>query len=137
MPELSGIAHVELSVADIEISSRWYCALLNAKETFRVDDEAQNLEACAIVVPAGDGRLVLAFTRHKQGDYGHSTPKRLGLDHLSFAVADVDALQGWASRLDELGIEHSPVRDYGYANAITFDDPDGICLEFFVQKPRG
>ncbi len=51
-------------------------------------------------------------------------------------MADTDALQAWAGRLDELGIEHSPVRDYGYANAITFDDPDGIGLEFFVQKPR-
>jgi glyoxylase I family protein len=61
----------------------------------------------------------------------------LGLDHVSFAVADLAALQGWAARLDELGIPHSPLRDYGYAHAITFNDPDGIPLEFFWQKPRG
>lgn len=135
-PSVTGIAHVELSVTDLDVSSRWYCDLLGARETFRASDELENLEACAIVVPA-EPRIVLAFTRHNGGDHGRSTPKRTGLDHLSFAVANPAALEGWARRLDELDIEHSPIRDYGYANAITFSDPDGIALEFFWQKPRG
>lgn len=135
-PTVTGIAHVELSVSDLDASSRWYCELLGARETFRAADELEDLEACAIVVPA-EPRIVLAFTRHNRGDHGRSTPKRTGLDHLSFAVADYGALEAWGRRLAELGIEHSPIRDYGYARAITFSDPDGIPLEFFWQKPRG
>jgi glyoxylase I family protein len=45
-------------------------------------------------------------------------------------VAGEAELEAWRLRLDELGIEHSPVRDYGYGLAITFSDPDGIALEF-------
>jgi glyoxylase I family protein len=132
MTTITGFAHVELSVSDIDVASRWYCELLGAREVFRAADEAEDLEACAIVEP--QSRVVLAFTRHRHADHSQATAKRLGLDHVSFAVADLAALEGWAARLDELGIPHSPVRDYGYANAITFSDPDGIPLEFFWQK---
>jgi catechol 2,3-dioxygenase-like lactoylglutathione lyase family enzyme len=135
MNAITGFAHVELSVSDIDASSRWYCALLGAREVFRAPDEVEDLVACAIVEPKSG--VVLAFTQHHQGDPGRATAKRLGLDHVSFAVADLAGLEAWATRLDELNIEHSAVRDYGYAHAITFSDPDGIPLEFFWQKPRG
>jgi catechol 2,3-dioxygenase-like lactoylglutathione lyase family enzyme len=135
MAAITGFAHVELSVSDIDVSSRWYCELLGAREVFRAGDEAEDLVACAIVEPASG--IVLAFTKHNRGDHGRATAKRLGLDHVSFAVADLAALEEWAAKLDALRVEHSPVRDYGYANAITFSDPDGIPLEFFWQKRRG
>jgi glyoxylase I family protein len=135
MGRIAGIAHVELSVSDLDASSRWYCELLGAREVFRAEDRAAALEACAIVEPKTG--LVLAFTRHDGTDRAPFTPRRMGLDHLAFAVDGEEALREWGRRLDELGIEHSPVRDYRYVKAITFSDPDGIALEFFWQKPRG
>jgi glyoxylase I family protein len=134
MPEIAGIAHVELSVSDLDTSVAWYSRLLDAPETFRVADEAQRLVAAAIRDPRSG--LVLAFTQHLDFTDGAFTPRRAGLDHVSFAVAGEAELEAWSRHLDELGIPHSPVRDYGYAFAITFSDPDGIALEFFFSKRR-
>ena len=131
MPEITGIAHVELSVRNLDASSTWYCALFGAKEVFRVTQEKDQLEACAILIPGPS--TVIAFTHHDAVEPTDFTAKRTGLDHLSFAVADRATLDGWAIRLNELGIPNNGVGDYGYARAITFNDPDGIALEFFCR----
>jgi catechol 2,3-dioxygenase-like lactoylglutathione lyase family enzyme len=57
---------------------------------------------------------------------------RVGLDHVSFGVADRAELEKWARRLDELGIAHGHIRDAGYGSALSFRDPDGIALELFA-----
>lgn len=134
MPSIEGIAHAELTVTDLDVSSRWYSALLGAREVFRARDEEQGTEACALIEPVSG--IVLAFTCHDGGEAAPFSPRRPGLDHLAFAVAGLAGLEAWLARLDELGIAHSPIRDYGYANAITFSDPDGIAIELFFQKPR-
>lgn len=66
---------------------------------------------------------------------GSFTPRRVGLDHLAFGVADEAELEEWRGRLDELGIAHGDIDDYGYGLAITLRDPDGIALEF-ICPPR-
>ena len=38
----------------------------------------------------------------------------------------------WASRLDQLGIEHGGIKDASYGSGVSFRDPDGIALEFFA-----
>jgi catechol-2,3-dioxygenase len=134
MPETTGIAHVELSVRDLDASSEWYCRLLGASEVFREPNEAEGLIACAIYEPGS--RMVLAFTRHLNATKGEFDVRRVGLDHLAFAVADRDSLVDWAAHLTQLGVAHSGIQDLGYAESITFADPDGIPLEVFLQKPR-
>jgi glyoxylase I family protein len=46
-------------------------------------------------------------------------------------------LNGWAERLNRLGISHSGVKEPEYTrNAmLTFRDPDNIQLEFFWRAP--
>src|SRR5688572_916134 len=134
MPAITGIAHVELSVRDLDTSSEWYCQLLGAREVFREPNEAENLVACAVFEP--NSRLVLAFTQHLAPTEGSFDVRRVGLDHVSFAVADRAALEAWAARLDELNVPNSGIQDIGYAQSITFADPDGIPLEFFLQVRR-
>ena len=60
---------------------------------------------------------------------------RTGLDHISFGVASRDGLAAWAARLDELGIEHTGIRDeqepFPYSTVV-FRDPDNIQLEFIA-----
>lgn len=131
MPPITGIAHVELSVSNLDTSSQWYCRLLGAREVFREPNEAENLDACAIFEP--NSRLVLAFTRHRAPTDGAFDVRRVGLDHVSFAVADRGALEEWESCLEELGIANSGIQDIGYAQSITFSDPDGIPLEVFLS----
>jgi catechol-2,3-dioxygenase len=57
---------------------------------------------------------------------------RVGLDHVAFGCADREALAKWASRLDELGVEHGKIKDASYGSGLSFRDPDGIALEFFA-----
>ncbi len=57
---------------------------------------------------------------------------RVGLDHLSLAVADRPALDAAAARLDELGVAHGGVKDLGRAAILEFRDPDGIALELYA-----
>jgi catechol 2,3-dioxygenase-like lactoylglutathione lyase family enzyme len=56
-----------------------------------------------------------AFTQHDQVEGGAFTPRRVGPDHLSFAVPDRAALDAWQARLDELGIEHDAIDDQRFA----------------------
>lgn len=134
MPQITGIAHVELSVSDLDASAAWYRALLDAPEVFRAADDQEQIVACALREPVSG--MVIAFTQHRRQQGGAFTPRRVGLDHLSFGVASEADLEAWRLRLDELGIEHSPVRDYGFGLAITCSDPDGIALEFLFPKRR-
>ncbi len=57
---------------------------------------------------------MLAFTQHDVIESSEFTPRRVGLDHLSFAVPDRAALEAWRARLDELGIAAArPLPDSG------------------------
>jgi glyoxylase I family protein len=134
MPQITGVAHVELSVSNLDASSRWYSTLLGAPEVFRAANDEERIVACALREP-GSG-MVIAFTQHRDQEGGRFTPRRVGLDHLCFGVASEADLDAWRLRLDDLGIAHSPTRDYGYALAITFNDPDGIALEFLYPTRR-
>jgi len=129
MPQITGVAHVELSVRDLDASVCWYSELLGAREVFRAPNEERGFEAVAIHEPVSG--MVLAFTCHKRAGDGFSE-LRPGLDHLAFGVADREALEAWQTRLDELGIAHDGIDDQGVAAGLNFRDPDGIALEFFL-----
>jgi catechol 2,3-dioxygenase-like lactoylglutathione lyase family enzyme len=58
MPGINGIAHVELSVRDLDKSVRWYRELLGAQDVFRATNDASRVTACAIFEPRS--KLVLA-----------------------------------------------------------------------------
>ena len=133
-PQITGIAHVEMSVTDLDRSVEWYCRLLGANDVWRGANEKGGYKACAIVEPVT--RTVLAFTEHKTVKhvaFSHLTP---GLDHLSFRVADRAAIEAWAAWMDEIGVAHDPVDDNGLSLGLNLRDPDGIALEFYYLLPR-
>lgn len=134
MPAITGIAHVELSVRDLDRSVEWYCRLLGARDVFRAWSDQYGIDACAIYEP--NSKLVLAFTSHRECLDDRFSPRRVGLDHVSFGVADRAALEEWVVRLDELGIAHSPIQDDATPVSVTFQDPDGIALEFSYPTRR-
>ena len=135
MSSITGVAHVELSVSNLDASVAWYAQLLGARDVFRATNDHEGFAACALLEPASG--MILAFTEHQRLEGGPFTPRRVGLDHLSFAVASEEHLRAWLSRLASLGVANSGIEDYGYALAITFADPDGIALELLYSRPRG
>jgi catechol 2,3-dioxygenase-like lactoylglutathione lyase family enzyme len=65
--------------------------------------------------------------------------RKAQFDHLSFNVADEDALVELQSRLRAFGCEVTPVVDHGFVRSIYFTDPAGIALEasWWVRDATG
>jgi glyoxylase I family protein len=59
---------------------------------------------------------------------------RCGLDHLAFRVAGKAELDDAAAHLDELGVEHEPIKEIGPSYILEFRDPDNIALELTAPK---
>jgi catechol 2,3-dioxygenase-like lactoylglutathione lyase family enzyme len=139
VPDFTGIAHVELTVTDLEASERWYGEVLGLKRVFH---EAQPERGIIATAMRHDGTgTVIAFTQHQlqpaSTGFARFSAVQPGLDHLSFAVRDRAELQAWVSHLQGLGVEYTPLEEWSHGAAVTFRDPDGIALELYVrgQKP--
>jgi glyoxylase I family protein len=128
MPEFPSITHVALTVSDLNRSVPWYRALFGTEPVIDEDTDPDMHHTVFLV----GGTLV--------GLHQHTTPApedrfsefRVGLDHVSFGVADRGELERWALRLDGLGIDHGGIKDATYGSGVSFRDPDGIALEFFT-----
>jgi glyoxylase I family protein len=135
-PAITGVHHVSLTVSDLDASVAWY------QRVFRADRvpmtfphyEREDSGYCVLLI---DPRSGLAIGLHTNtGNNGEQFDEaRTGLDHVGFNVASRAELQGWTSWLDELGIEHSGIRDadepFAFATLV-FRDPDNIQLELFA-----
>lgn len=127
-------AHVRLTVTDIEASRRFYESVFGFEIAYELppdaDDETQQtlsfLFGGVIYRLPGDQLLGLRPVGPKGDRFDED---RVGLDHLSFGVEDLDAA---VAVLDELGIEHEPVKDLGAARIVELRDPDGIALELYA-----
>ena len=137
MAAITGIAHVELSVRDLDRSEQWYTQLLEMQRVFEGRDERYGIVSRALYEPRS--KIVLGLMQHDANAGETFAPQRTGLDHLSFYVPDRDALRAWEHRLDALGIAYSPMHEEPYGGAaVTATDPDGIALEFCTRDtPRG
>lgn len=123
------LTHVALTVRDLSISVPWYEKLLDSAPVLDEDTEPGFHHTVYLV---GNGTL-LGLHQHAQDAPAEPFDEhRVGLDHVSFGVADRTELEKWAARLDELGIEHGGVKDAHYGSGVSFRDPDGIALELFA-----
>ena len=121
----TGVHHIRLIVTDPIRSRDFYTSLLN----FTVAAE----------LPPGfvltNGNLLLGMTSPWDESQAIPndcfSPNRVGLDHLSFGVANRAELLKAAALFDEHGVEHGEVRDlppFGIT-ILSFNDPDGIQCE--------
>ena len=121
----SGVHHIRLIVADPIRSRDFYTRFLN----FTVAAE----------LPPGfvltNGNMLLGVTSPWDASQAppndRFSPNRVGLDHLSFGVANRAELNKAAALFEEHGVEHGDVRDlppFGIT-ILSFSDPDGIQLE--------
>ena len=124
------IAHVAVTVSDLERSIDWYRRLLGADPVLDEDETISNFHHTVFLL---DGGQLFGLHTHPGGPTGagfdeHAT----GLDHVGFACADRSELERWQSRLEELGVEHGGIVDAPYGSELSFRDPDNIALEFFA-----
>jgi catechol 2,3-dioxygenase-like lactoylglutathione lyase family enzyme len=127
--QFPSLAHVAVTVRDLSVSVPWYEALFDAKPVL---DEDTDPDFHHTVYLLGNGNLFGLHQHQTPAPDGDFSEYRIGLDHVSFGVADPAELERWAQRLDELGIAHGGIKDATYGSGVSFRDPDGIALEFFA-----
>jgi glyoxylase I family protein len=133
---ISGIHHFGLTVRDVEASAAWYERVLG----FRRDGgfESSDGERRKVFLRHDGLEVRLGLTQHRHGDQDWFDERRIGLDHLAFAVAARDDLDLWTRQLADAGVAHSaPASANSIAGAavVVFRDPDNIQLEFFFDPP--
>ena len=132
----NSIAHVRLTVTDIERSRQFYETVFGWPVLLEVPDNADEATrrqfdflSGGVIYDLGGALIVL---RPVATDCFHED--RAGLDHIAFRTADKDGLDGAAAYLDQLGIRHEPVKDIGPSYILEFRDPDNIALELTAPK---
>ncbi len=121
----TGVHHIRLIVTNPARSLAFYTSLLNF--------------TLAAELPPGyvmtNGAMLLGLTPAWVPDQAppndRFSPNRVGLDHLSFGVADRAELEKAAALFEEHGVEHGDIRDlppFGIT-ILSFSDPDGNQLE--------
>jgi glyoxylase I family protein len=124
---MPAVAHVAVTVSDLDASQEWYTRLLGVKPV--IDEDTGPFRH--VVYQLGDTLLGLhgfpALSSEEPFD-----ERRPGLDHIAFGCANRGELVEWAARLDELGIDHGEIVDAGYGSGLAFRDPDNIALELFA-----
>ncbi|MBA3529039.1 MAG: VOC family protein [Propionibacteriaceae bacterium] len=129
-------AHVRLTVTDIDRSRAFYETVFGLPVAFELPadaDEATREQLSflygGVLYQLGDSLLGL---RPVADDSFQED--RVGLDHVSFAVADRAALDSAVTLFDEQGVGHAGVKDIGVGYILEFRDPDNIALELFAPK---
>jgi glyoxylase I family protein len=134
---VTGFSHVRITVTDLERSRRFYDQVFGLPVAFDVPADADDATreqmwwlfgGVVYQVPGG------FFGLRPVAPSGDTfSEDRAGLDHLSFAVPARSDLDAAATRLDDLGIAHEPVKDIGIGHLLEFRDPDGIALELWAD----
>ena len=132
----SSIAHARLTVTDIERSRQFYESVFGWPVLIESPESADAATREALSFLFGgviyDLGGMLIGLRPVAADRFHED--RCGLDHLAFRVASKAELDDAAVHLDELGVDHEPVKDIGPSYILEFRDPDNIALELTAPK---
>jgi catechol 2,3-dioxygenase-like lactoylglutathione lyase family enzyme len=126
MPGILGLSHLGLSVRDRGAARQFWVDVMG----FEVVSEEPAY--CLLINRAG--LLAIALTTHDStvtGDFDEHNP---GLDHLSYAVADVESLLSWQERLDRFEVPHSAIAETDAGQHLNLRAPDNIAIELYVMS---
>ncbi|MGB8387074.1 VOC family protein [Mycobacterium sp.] len=132
----TSIAHVRLTVTDIERSRQFYESVFGWPVLLEVPDNAD--EATRNQLSFLFGGVIYDLGGTLLGLRPVATDRfdedRAGLDHIAFRLGTKAELDSAAAHLDKVGIPHEPVKDIGPSYILQFRDPDNIALELTAPK---
>ena len=123
------IGHVHLKVADIERSLAFYCGILGFELMARMGDQA------AFISAGGYHHHIGLNTWESRGGTP-PPPGTTGLYHHAILYPSRSALADAYRRLIDGGWPLTGASDHGVSEALYLDDPDGIGVELYRDRPR-
>src|SRR3954467_13473612 len=108
MSDFPPLAHVALTVRDLNVSAPWYGTLFGSEPAI---DEDTDPDLHHTVWVVGNGTLIGLHQHRMPAPPEAFSEYRTGLDHVAFGVATRADLEKWASRLDELDVPHGDIKD--------------------------
>jgi glyoxylase I family protein len=120
------IHHLALTVTDVKRSAAFYTELLGFQQIMEFGPRILISNGSLIIglTPPPDPSQAIADDRFNEN--------RIGLDHLSFGVAERADLEAAAQLFDARGVAHGEINDLGPdlgLYVLAFRDPDNIQLE--------
>jgi catechol-2,3-dioxygenase len=127
MPEFPALAHVAVTVTDLDRSRSWYQRLFGADPV--LDEDTGQFHHVVWLL----GGTLFGIHRHPSPSSTEPfSERRPGLDHVAFGCRNRAELDQWAAHLNSLEIAHGGIIDAAYGSGLSFRDPDNIALEFFA-----
>jgi len=132
----TSVAHVRLTVTDIERSRQFYESVFDWPVLIEVPENADEATKSALSFLYGGviydlGGTLIGLRPVATDRFDEN---RTGLDHIAFRMGSKAELETAATHLDDLGIRHEPIKDIGPSYILEFRDPDNIALELTAPK---
>lgn len=130
-PRWRGINHLALVTEDMDATVRFYHGVLGARLVATIG----TADFRHYFFEIGEENTIAFFEYAKTDAEPFAKPAGIPdarapqFDHLSFNLADEDALLRLRDRLKEAGCEVTDVVDHGFIRSVYFTDPSGIALE--------
>ena len=127
LPDDAHLGAVRIQIADLARSVQWYRNVLGLEVLAKTDTSA-SLGVKGAATP-------LIELREKKGV--RPVPKRglLGLYHYAILLPDRPALGRFIAHLATLGMR-AAMSDHFVSEAVYIDDPDGLGIEVYADRPR-
>lgn len=129
--EILGVHHVKLPVADLARSRAWYERVFELEPNIEFPDAAGVVRGVSYRAKRG---FTLALRENPALAQAMTT---IGFDPIAILVEGRQDIDAWAQRLDDLGIDHAPVRAGALGWLLSFDDPDSLQLKLYTNEPHG
>ena len=123
------IGHVHLKVSDIDRSLDFYCGVLGFELQERMGDEAA-------FISAGGYHHHIGLNTWSSAGGSPPPPGSTGLFHFAIRYPTRAALADAVRRLAEAGVPLGGASDHGVSEALYLNDPDGIGIELYWDRPR-
>jgi lactoylglutathione lyase len=118
---VTGVSHLALKVSDLDVSVAWYRDALSLEEFVRE--------------PTGRFVGMRSASGFQIALFAGGTPDNSGaLDHIAFAVKDLETLRSWVDHLTAIGVAHEGIKPNPLGQSVDLFDPDGNNIELVSES---
>lgn len=126
LPDSTSLGVVSLRISDLARTVLWYQQVVGATVLASADGHAS--------LGTADGRVLMEL-REVQGAQPMPQRGRLGLYHHALLLPSRADLGAFLKHLESIG-EPFGASDHHFSEAIYLNDPDGLTLEVYADRPR-